>query len=498
LPLVDRRRSAGFTLVELLVAMSILLILATITLRLVNTSLDSDRMKAGSRELQSYLAGARDRAIYAGQPRGVRFKSDENDPYSVRSFVYIGAPTNFTDGQLMLATPGSTGIGPTSLTTIQTIYGLVNRGMLLPGAQIILIPSGSSSQNGTYFSLAPFIATGGVLPTDPPSWVTGTSYVLGSTIQPIATNGHTYVCTTAGTSGTTEPTWPTGQAAQIADGVAVTGVVWTEFSWALTKNYPGSGAAVKVGYNLQLAPSPLPSEQPRALPKNIVIDLRTSVLPVSWPGPPSAGSTFDVLFSPNGTVTGPVASSGRVHFVLTDIADTAIGAPVSTLSNRFQLNAPWQAGTSYLAGNVIVPAPSSSIGFRCITAGTSGAVAAQPAWPTQPNQTVTDNGVVWQSFVKKANLILSLATATGRVSTHPVYFTPTWAATTSYSLGATVQPTSSNLCAYVCTTAGTSAATPPAWPTTAGATVTDGSVVWTQSGAAPDSFRFAEIGEVTQ
>jgi hypothetical protein len=37
---------------------------------------------------------------------------------------------------------------------------------------------------------------------------------------------------------------------------------------------------------------------------------------------------------------------------------------------------------------------------------------------------VTDNQVTWQSFVKKANLIVSLATATGRVTTHPVDVSP--------------------------------------------------------------------------
>src|SRR5580704_14886387 len=137
-------RRASFTLVELLVSLSIMLILAVITIRLVNTSLDSDRLKAGSRELQSYLAGARDRAIYAGQPRGVRFIPDQADPYSVHSFVYIGAPANFSDGQPIWVTPGSTTIGP-SLATIQTLYALANRGMLLPGTQIMLTQSG---QNG--------------------------------------------------------------------------------------------------------------------------------------------------------------------------------------------------------------------------------------------------------------------------------------------------------------------------------------------------------------
>jgi len=56
----------------------------------------------------------------------------------------------------------------------------------------------------------------------------------------------------------------------------------------------------------------------------------------------------------------------------------------------------------------------------------------------------------------------------------------TWQANTSYSLGKLVKPTAgSNRFFYECTTAGTSGATEPTWPTTDGATVTDGTVVWT-------------------
>lgn len=57
-----------------------------------------------------------------------------------------------------------------------------------------------------------------------------------------------------------------------------------------------------------------------------------------------------------------------------------------------------------------------------------------------------------------------------------------WVANTAYALGATVVPTAGkeNGWKYVCTTAGTSnATTEPTWPTTEGATVTDGTVVWT-------------------
>ena len=54
-----------------------------------------------------------------------------------------------------------------------------------------------------------------------------------------------------------------------------------------------------------------------------------------------------------------------------------------------------------------------------------------------------------------------------------------WEASTAYILGDYVWPTTFNGYRYVCTTAGTSGASEPTWPTTLGNTVNDGSVVWT-------------------
>jgi len=60
-------------------------------------------------------------------------------------------------------------------------------------------------------------------------------------------------------------------------------------------------------------------------------------------------------------------------------------------------------------------------------------------------------------------------------------FETDWEASTAYSLGDYCVPAtaSKNGFVYKCTTAGTSGATEPTWPTTYGATVTDGTVVWT-------------------
>lgn len=54
-----------------------------------------------------------------------------------------------------------------------------------------------------------------------------------------------------------------------------------------------------------------------------------------------------------------------------------------------------------------------------------------------------------------------------------------WAANTAYALGTRVNPASLKTLYAEVTTAGTSGATEPVWPKTKGATVTDGTVVWT-------------------
>lgn len=54
-----------------------------------------------------------------------------------------------------------------------------------------------------------------------------------------------------------------------------------------------------------------------------------------------------------------------------------------------------------------------------------------------------------------------------------------WAASTAYSEGDWVKPTTPNGCKYKCTTAGTSGGTEPTWSTTEYETVNDNTAVWT-------------------
>jgi len=57
--------------------------------------------------------------------------------------------------------------------------------------------------------------------TDTPSdWAASTAYVKGTRINPTSRNGHTYICSTAGTTSTTEPTWVTTIDGTNTDGTA--------------------------------------------------------------------------------------------------------------------------------------------------------------------------------------------------------------------------------------------------------------------------------------
>lgn len=68
----------------------------------------------------------------------------------------------------------------------------------------------------------------------------------------------------------------------------------------------------------------------------------------------------------------------------------------------------------------------------------------------------------------------------------------TWTASTAYSTGDTVLPTTANGRMYRCTTAGNSAASEPTWPTTVAGTVADGTVVWTEASDFIDAGTFTE------
>ena len=146
----NRFSRPAFTLIELLVVILLVLILTTITVVSVNFSNNADRMRAGARQMQSLIGGARDRAIYANKIRGLRLLLDPNDTHAVSAVQYIGSPGIDTQGTL---TFDDTGYIVTSTTA--RWKSLKNRGFLKIGSRI-QIPL----TTGTWFTVAAIDVSG--------------------------------------------------------------------------------------------------------------------------------------------------------------------------------------------------------------------------------------------------------------------------------------------------------------------------------------------------
>ena len=86
-----RNRRAGFTLVELLVVVGVMLLLIVMTVSAVNFADDSQSVSAGARLVQAFFEGARDRAIQSREPRGIRLivERDEVNGRTSMSMMYV-------------------------------------------------------------------------------------------------------------------------------------------------------------------------------------------------------------------------------------------------------------------------------------------------------------------------------------------------------------------------------------------------------------------------
>ena len=266
---------SAFTLVEMLVVITILLVMMGVTVAVFNVSLEGERIRSGASQIQSYLAGARDRAAFAGRPCGVRFILDELDPTLVRSMLYIQVPDDWQQGSFIV----------------------------------------NDVQGNPYSSYLVEELSNGVSTTD---W-DEISLLLNTTQlrKPrIMIQGHWYtvVATWAWADPNSNPTL-------------------THQGLTICPRFRGSVLTrVEEGdYRLRLQPEIMPGQEPVLLPTGVVIDLNqcrrkhtslfAETLPQSWNPNNTFLPALDILFSPNGTVIGPEASKGVIHLLVNDVTD---------------------------------------------------------------------------------------------------------------------------------------------------------------------------------
>lgn len=286
------RQRRGFTLTELLVVISILVLLTSVVVVAMGNTRNSDRVRSAARVAQSALLGAKDRASQSKEIRGIRMQRDPNDPALINAFQYIRPlPSLFY---------GSSGQGgPTTAFTIRRQGGspdavlvvglgsgidwfqLDSNGLLDKNNTRVRIPAGES---GNWYKLVPQQA-------QPPFFV-----VKDNTSQIMRLTTPFLNCT-----------FPPP---------AVDALEWS------------SPAATM---ELQLGNEVAPFTEPMPMPTGMVIDLKWSspsaqALATSLEASGALGK-IDLMFTPRGNITGAPSVMGPIHFLIHDLQDAVAREP---------------------------------------------------------------------------------------------------------------------------------------------------------------------------
>jgi prepilin-type N-terminal cleavage/methylation domain-containing protein len=320
----------GFTLVELLVVVTVLLILMVMTVVAIDFTFTSERVRSATRQVQSALEGARDRAIAANDRRGLRFLVepgedrngngvldpgedlngngvlDAGDPRIVTRMIYVGAPLSWSKGRILSLErydANKNGTIDSSESQIRIVrgsadcgwYTLKERGFF-PAFEL------GSGPMGAFIAADDDTNGNGVQDFEPPAQIiiNGQPYaVLTNLLKPLnqlLMLVPEYSDDAGATSGS-----------QV---VALSGGLYSK-------------------YVLELPPRVLPDAKPILLPDGVCIDLDGSDVPAGWRPRSGAAVTapylsrMDIVFSSRGVVSWPpdVAARGLIHLYLAERKD---------------------------------------------------------------------------------------------------------------------------------------------------------------------------------
>lgn len=299
---------AGFTLVELLVVITIMLIIVSMTVAAFNFASESDRVSAEAGRIQSFMAGARDRAIYSDEMRGVRLFVEPAPPGSP------GGPSAFSRTVTSLAyiAPGGTWSSPEHSSGIDLLRidgNILNQSPKSAGLAGI-------DADGDFEDAADLLVK--VRGANNPGWwnLKRRGWLVDGLKMRI-------------------PAGPTGNWYTINTGLIDTSAAPTDLQYLiLDVPYADEGnkgqevAWSGLTYEIELPARVLPQE-PVLLADGVVIDLDGSSVPNSWRPPPPgfAGNGLysgymDIWFSPRGNLIGAAAAKGLLHFYVCDAEDS--------------------------------------------------------------------------------------------------------------------------------------------------------------------------------
>lgn len=297
----------GFTLLELLIVISILVTLLSITAVTVRYATDADRIKGAAAKVQSVILGARDRAIYAKERRGVRLFLDprhnpnatNSNSWGVSSMVYINPAITWSEGNIVLERPDLDFNG-----TIDNTFNMDGTGSFAftdpEQRSLVWIIAGDDSCGWWELKRRGLLFDGLQIeiPKDSSNWYPVRTHLIDLSNSPKKFN------------------------ARVGDGRNQKERLVLQVPYAEKGNisavipFPGQ----TLPYRLKLPPQILP-EEPMTLPDFTIIDLDRSKVPQSWPA--NGGQFMDIVFSPEGKVVGDGAS-GLIHLYVSSSEDALV------------------------------------------------------------------------------------------------------------------------------------------------------------------------------
>ncbi len=299
------RRRAGFTLIEMLVVLGIILVLATLGVVFYPRLQDSNNMIRASDLVSQTLGNARTRAKRDNLPTGVRFEYDPATGY-VTQMEYIQQPDNYSVGICRGTLQPIAGTNPPQYDTVTFATDPRN-----PAAIVNFRGAGSALNAADQATIQPgdyleVFGGGGVHRIG--RALTTTSLQL---LQPV--------------------TIPIAQ----------------------TSNY-----------RIIRQPRIVIGEDPITLPKNMVLDFKLVKYPNTVPvrqvpiitgttPPTSFASFYEILFSPSGSVIGQGTGSDKIILWLRDLSQPSPEAPDPYAGSPVLISV--QVRTGFIAVNPVGP-----------------------------------------------------------------------------------------------------------------------------------------------